>query len=674
MFLRNCVVLLVVVGCLWGCADGLDGGMDGGNDSDSGSTRYSEISAALVALRAKLRTDLVSMSIPEAFQAAAELMRGFPVVANVEVRLPASGAPEVDTGFSVEFANGISYGLALFPVTREELNRILDRQKAGPPPDKPSIKPLSRGMPARKTARFLGMDNALATARYAALARSNGYSASSTSTATVDDFCDLQQFAILYVNGHGCYFKKKDIWYFGLLTDEKRNPDSDQKYIDNEDFQELRVRLKDRVYIVEDEDPLVCEDTEYAVTDQFIKYYSSAFGENSLVYIDACGSARRSSQSVLPPMTTAFSLHGANAYLGWTSLVCVFAQNKAAEFLWSYLLGEIPDTFSWVEKETPPIRPFGMVACMMALEDKGWNVDSYHEYGSTLEYMNQNLGTADLRLRPQIGDVSVTVDLEKKTHVLLIGGRFGEIRGTARLCPLLPTIGDATHCPTLNISDWSNHEIEVDLDENSTQDNGYVVVVVDGRASNPYPLTQWNATIKITGTQGNPGPDIELNIDARFLAEIVRERPRPNTDPMYMFGMGVGNFTLDSQLSWQFSGEFVEGQYRYKYPSDNRNSGKKKLGSDDGETGWTGSVKLSPWEGNASFQIITVLNAFYEKYNIGTGQLEEEKTIKMGISVSGDTVMNLDGEMRKDILTEAPLKAELKSITSKTNPSVHVPH
>lgn len=674
MFLRNCVVLLVVVGCLWGCADGLDGGMDGGNDSDSGSTRYSEISAALVALRAKLRTDLVSMSIPEAFQAAAELMRGFPVVANVEVRLPASGAPEVDTGFSVEFANGISYGLALFPVTREELNRILDRQKAGPSPDKPSIKPLSRGMPARKTARFLGMDNALATARYEALARSNGYSASSTSTATVDDFRDLQQFAILYVNGHGCYFKEKDIWYFGLLTDEKRNEKRDQKYIDNGDFQALRVRLKDRVYIVENEDPLVPEDTEYAVTDQFIVHYSSAFGENSLVYIDSCCSARRSSQSVLPPMTTAFFLHGANAYLGWTSFVCVWAQNKAAEFLWSYLLGEIPDTFSWVEKETPPIRPFGMDPCMMALDDKGWTVDIYHEYGSTLEDMNQNLGTADLRLRPQIGDVSVTVDLEKKTHVLLIDGRFGEIQGTAHLCTLLPTNCDATQCPTLNISDWSNHEIEVDLDENSTQDNGYVVVVVDGRASNPYPLTQWNATIKITGTQGNPGPDIELNIDARFLAGIVRERPRPDTDPMDVFGTGAGQFALDSQLSWKFSGEFVEGRYRYKYPSDKRNSGEEMGPSSDGETGWSGGVFLSPGDLNASFQIIAVLNAFYEKYNIGTGQLEEEKTIKMGIAVSGETIMGLYGNIYEGIFAEAPLKAELKSITSNTNPSDHVPH
>jgi len=136
----------------------------------------------------------------------------------------------------------------------------------------------------------------------------------------------------------------------------------------------------------------------------------------------------------------------------------------------------------------------------------------------------------------------------------------------------------------------------------------------------------------------------------------------------------AGQFALDSQLSWKFSGEFVEGRYRYKYPSDKRNSGEEMGPSSDGETGWSGGVFLSPGDLNASFQIIAVLNAFYEKYNIGTGQLEEEKTIKMGIAVSGETIMGLYGNIYEGIFAEAPLKAELKSITSNTNPSDHVPH
>ena len=405
--------------------------------------------------------------------------------------------------------------------------------------------------------------------------------------------------------------------------------------------------------------------------------YSGDFGTDSLVYINACSSTKRQDTSVLPPMTTAFALHGVNAYLGWNNFVCDDAIERASEYLWSRLLGEVPAGFHFLdvpEPPEPPIRPYGLNASLMALEAKGWHKDTFKSLGTTLEIMDLNYGNHDIMLRPQISALYVDVDIEKQTHSLRVLGDFGHVSGTVHRCPI-DVVPNPTQCPELSVDNWSNDEIEIEMDTKASEDNGYIVVVVDGRYSNPHPLTQWKARFTVNGSLGNPGPDVNVVIDARFLAEILRERPKPDDMPMDAFGVAVGECTLDSNVHWAFSGEFTDAHYRYEYPADHATNNGDMSPKIDGDTGWNGAVTLNPGKVRASFQIIMILKAFYNKYDIQTNKLIDSQTIGVIIPVHGDAVMTVYGDIKKGVIQELPyLEVKLDSITAETQPSQDIPH
>ena len=86
-------------------------------------------------------------------------------------------------------------------------------------------------------------------------------------------------------------------------------------------------------------DPIACRpvvgggvQTRLAITPKFISKYRWSFGEHSLVFVNACGSATGE-------MKQAFLDAGASLYLGWTKPVRVWAMCGAAMDFFSLMLG-----------------------------------------------------------------------------------------------------------------------------------------------------------------------------------------------------------------------------------------------------------------------------------------------------------------------------------------------
>jgi len=141
---------------------------------------------------------------------------------------------------------------------------------------------------------------------------------------------------------------------------------------------------------------------------------------------------------------------------------------------------------------------------------------------------------------------------------------------------------------------------------------GYVVVKVDGRKSNPHPLSRWEGDMDVSGTvPSGIGPDIELTMQTSWRAEIVEERADVTMLPIIESGWTSTLFGLESNCDFEFSGIFEDANYIYEYP-DGANTGNLSA-SLNGTEMFLGTVTLKPTPGIAFFNIVFAREALVMK-------------------------------------------------------------
>ncbi|MCU0663899.1 MAG: hypothetical protein MUC50_16430 [Myxococcota bacterium] len=652
-------------------------GSDDGTGTDTGSSEstdgtdgadplFEETEALIEAVCAQLETDLLNLSLEEAFDNAAAFLEKQPLVSKVEHSLDAAGS----VLFAAKFTNGMLFSIPMREVDAELLAAI----KAAPRPDAvPPLVPLAMTeLPVGKAAAFLDFQGFVYSKKFANLAAAHGYDAVHSPTASVEAFRNLNGNAIVYISSHGLYFEWEGEWYMLVVSDEKRTPERDIAFIKAGDFESVRVVLSRGVYVVPEEEIFVSEDTYYAVTDQFIQKYNGAFAKDSVVYVDTCFSHARKNLTTEAPMAKAFRSLGVNAYFGWTNSVSDPTSQNSSEYFFSRLFGDIPTSFNKMEQKTPPIRPSSLNETWTRLTALGYDKDQVGCCNAKLEWADYTFGTHDVMLVPEIAMQSVNVEVETKKHTLEILGTFGSSPGKVLRCEDGGD-GKPTNCDELSVSKWREDAIEVDLDTSSSDDSGLIVVEVDGRKSNAMPLTQWNLAYKVTGVLDMPGPEIEIIVTARLLAEIVRQRNNPEQKPVDLLGNAVADFTVDSQVDWKAKGEFPESSTLYVYPED-LNQGTVQL-SLDATRGFLGAASLAPAQKKVTISATAFLAVYREERDIDTGALIGAITLNLPVPMAfAMDLSDVYGEIPAGNATVGELSFDWQTITPSVPPSDKTQH
>ncbi len=652
-----------------------DGDADGDTDTDADTDTYSETDvetlfneteAVIDAVCDQLETNLATSTLEEAFAAAAEYLRQQPVVESVEYSVDTKGR----VLFAAEFTGGMVFNIPVKYVDSSFLATL----KSSPEPDaKASNTPYGRmELPVGKSAAFLDYQGFVHSKKLVDLAKKHGYNAFHSPTGNVETFKGLNDYAIVYISSHGHYFEHKLKRYHIIVSDEKRTPERDFDFIEAGEFQNVRITLDRDVYIVKDEDIFVSEDTYYAVSNAFIHQYNGQFATDSIVYVDTCLSHARPNVKVQAPMAEAFRNLGVKAYFGWNHSVHDLTSQRNSQYMFSRLFGEIPSSFDQMTKKTPPIRPNGLNATWTALTAQNLQKDTVGDYGAVMEFADYNWGTHDVLLVPEVAMVSVNVDVKNEKHTLEILGDFGTVTGKALRCDA-DGDGKPTGCDTLNVSSWEIGKIVVELEIGGDDDSGLIVVEVDGRQSNPMPLTQWDMAYTVTGTLDNPGPELELKVTARVLAEIVRQRNTPDQKPYDPGGKTASGFTLDGEVDWKFWGEFIGLASKFVYPED-QNEGTQEV-SINLKRGFVGTAKFTPGQSKVEITATAHLEAFQEERDLETDALIEAKFVPVSVPMIFE--MSLEdhyGKIKSGNTSVGPLNIEWQEINPSQPPSDKTQH
>ena len=634
-------LMILMTGC---------GGDDGGNptqpDPGGGTTTddplYEETSALIEQTAAVVEAALVTQDVAEALSLGAAVMLADTCVASVQVMNTDTDDPYL----IAEFTNGIVFSM---PVVHLDLIDDSPPESAFKDPVPRTYGGKSQLLPGNRNALFLDLPEFHTdVSTLAAVARDIGYHLDNVIIdPQVDDFSGLDSYGLVYIGTHGSNFDHNGRNYFGLLTHEKRTASRDSLYLQRHDFQDVAVRLQFCVYIEEDEQLGIADDTYYAVTDRFFEKYTGPMPDGSLVYIDACQSATRTSPTVIPPLADIMRSKGTGAYFGWDNFVHVATSKRAMNYLLANAMGNIPEGLQMVPTKTPPIRPHSVQDCFFSLQSKGWHIDQWSHYHAELLFMDFSEGSTEMVLRPSIGAIIVRTDPEEKTQELELLGDFTDEQGRVFVAetPAETMPGGIE----LTVKDWKNDMVLAYMQEGC---NGYVVVEVNGRLSNPHPLTEWSSQFTVVGTQpGGIGPNINLEMNTRWRGEIVCERPMPEMDPFPMYGWTVPGLGLDSFCAYDYIGTFEYERFIYEYPEDlNRKTIYTHL---TGSQMYYGTMTIKPAEGTVTIQL-----SFYQDAKALVTDKQnpeappEERNIPVTVGFWVDTTIDAEGTIAEgDVAT-----------------------
>jgi hypothetical protein len=272
----------------------------------------------------------------------------------------------------------------------------------------------------------------------------------------------------------------------------------------------------------------VYNDWHYCVTMYFIEKYMS-FGQNSLVFFDACGSGG------LPADWKPF-LKNAGFYLGWSLPVTDDDSDVAARFFFDRALGMNRNN----PKESPPQRPFFIGDVLTDLSRRGLDKSG----SSRLVHPFEPVLTTLRLLAPTVGYTSGPSDVSSNSYS--IGGDFADNPGAD---------GEALlNGKPLSITKWTKGEVTVQKPESG----GDLVVSVRKVRSNTVRLTEWHGTLDYAYTgQGSLKQHIVINVG--FLADVHSYRPNIFASSMYMPIAGLGRSVMwlkTTTCSYECSGEY----------------------------------------------------------------------------------------------------------------------
>ncbi len=278
-------------------------------------------------------------------------------------------------------------------------------------------------------------------------------------------------------------------------------------------------------------DGSVRNECHYAITPEFIRNKMS-FSANSLVYIDACTSAKQE-------VRDAFFARGAGLYCGWDVLTSGSSW-IVGETLFDLLCGA-----DHVVPQTPRQRPFlfDWVREWMVSQQKNRDPG-----GTARLYMNRNPTNPTFGLlRPTIFRLFVHNAPSDPQDYLEIEGDFGLDPGAANRAV---TIGGVALTGVV----WGEHLITVPLPLTGASSHGDVTVSVRGHLSNVAQLTRW--VVPFVYRRYGPG-SLQQEIHANY---VVRGDASNYRNIPYAIPNGFPHAVVSSKAS---GGSFLmSGIYR----------------------------------------------------------------------------------------------------------------
>ena len=418
--------------------------------------------------------------------------------------------------------------------------------------------------------------------------------------ATIENLKAVSGDAVFYITTHGgagtIRLRNGNTFMMGLYTTDPCTAENEIKY--KADIDSLNL-----IYMFATYDTKTPE-WHYAITHKFIEKYM-AFGENSIIYADACNSfnnqpgAREVRDAIIRK-----AVNNTATYIGWTKVTYSDVSEKAASFIFERLLGN-------VKTEDPIQRPFDLARVFQDLQDRGLDVNPG---GGLLAYRTTQVD--EVLLTPTIDSLMI----DEYTSTLLIAGLFGHDIGQVTIDGF----------PAEVIS-WNPYGVVCKLKESGLGSAGNVVVhSALGHQSNPVPITEWNITLHYSAMDN--GVKFSGECTLRLRADIHPRRFKPHETPIrpthtdYSPRSGRPFNAAGSSATYSISG--------HKY--ERCNVGPCTYQFTESPAPKSGTVKLNKWSASG--------NEVFALYNWGP----EMKSFKINIlSISASPVADLFEERIK---------------------------
>jgi hypothetical protein len=412
------------------------------------------------------------------------------------------------------------------------------------------------------------------TAQVGSWLSDNGYTLpmGNTAQATVENLRNIRGAGVLYLTTHGGDFYRENSGgnqdYFVLTTATKITKQTESDPFIEEDIKAGRLvrtlgKLDERLGGWLDAEEVGI----YAITFKFIEHYMS-FGENSLVYLDAC-----SSDDFL--IRSKCFAKGASVVGAWSAPVQNHIAVRNSAFIFDRLMGVNEES----NKEDINQRPFDYESILKDLKRRGWNTSPSGDGHANAEFnFNVNGAAPDFSLlNPSIK----FMDVSEEKATLTLTGIFGHDKGTV-------TVGGTE----IAIQSWKPDEIVCSLPMTGGGSAGDVQVKVRQHKSNVRQLTEWKTVFKYD-MDGPSTLEKHMEFDIRWRADIQSYRDNAGDEPK--FREVPFEFTTDSRGSARGSGSHTENKTTYSW------SGEQLLpyfiGDDpipDGSKGFIGNGTLKP--------------------------------------------------------------------------------
>jgi hypothetical protein len=512
-----------------GGSGGAGGGGGGGGGGGSTATRNAAIQSALTTF-----AGLHGGSVAADNQAMLNWFKSNPNFANAQI-VGASVVAHTTDGVTVAMLNN-----------RHPLD---DGSRSAPP----GATRLAIEMPKASQARIVnnfGGGNAGISSQIASMVTKGGYTASSGS-ASSSSLGGMSGLGVFYIDSHGLSLTEddgKDTYY--LMASEVYDPAKTATYdvgLRSHFFSVLGAKTA-----VRQPDGSIKEvaSGNYAISDRYASanWGANTFSQNSLVFINACSSAK----------TALFKnvcfAKGASVYAGWSGDVDNAFAVKVAPFLFDRLLGA--NKFN-VESGGPQ-RPFDYTQAAADMPKHGLTADVN---GVTLS-MSQKPSTEFGLLTPTISYMGV----DEIKGELTVNGVFGTDEGKV-------TVGGTE----LAIKSWGFNSIICDLPPSISGDT---IVEVRSHKSNVVQLTEWRAHFRTHLDIGLGTLKQDGFLDVNFRADIHSHRDEAHQkpfDPIVPFNQekdSIGRFNASGIYSaggvtttWQGSSDLPPRQYNPTTPN-----------------------------------------------------------------------------------------------------------
>ena len=306
--------------------------------------------------------------------------------------------------------------------------------------------------------------------------KAKGYTVSNADPS-VDNLAKINGDAVFYLNSHGGKGRLRDrTKVYSVWTTTKFDTVTDQLYNAMWANHELAY-FKATVNTVPGFADSASRELRYAITKFFV-ISRMTFGQNSLVYIDACSALDPDFEAACIASSAGYTA----AYAGWSYTSDDEAAATAAYFVFDRLLGTNMDPDY---KEDPPQRPFRYPQILQELAKKDLNTFEWTDEHRTTTFDIQPATASFGFLAPSIERLVV----DEQNERLSLFGLFGSDQSGASV-----TIHDKPQ----SITFWSLGEVHCDLPPPGPDESGDVKLTINGAESNPVRLTEWKGDVKVT--------------------------------------------------------------------------------------------------------------------------------------------------------------------------------